>query len=73
VRRRDGAIRWDLFHDPAEPGRFVEGFLVETWAEHLRQHARGTTSDKEIVKSIMAFHIGAGPPTVTHLIAEPLE
>jgi MFS family permease len=70
VRRRDGATRWGLFRDPAAPGRFVESFLVESWAEHLRQHARGTASDREIVQCIMTFHIGPRQPAVTHLIAE---
>ena len=70
IRRRDGAIRWGLFRDPAEPGRFVESFLVETWVEHLRQHVRGTESDREIEERIRAFHIGGGQPAVTHLIAE---
>jgi MFS family permease len=70
VRRRDGATRWGLFRDPAAPGRFVESFLVESWAEHLRQHARGTASDREMVQCIMAFHIGPRQPAVTHLIAE---
>jgi MFS family permease len=70
VRRRDGATRWGLFRDPAAPGRFVESFVVESWAEHLRQHARGTASDREIVQCIMTFHIGPRQPVVTHLIAE---
>src|SRR5207245_11409160 len=70
VRRRDGASRWALFRDPAEPGRFVESFLVETWAEHLRQHARATESDRDIEKRIRAFHVGVGQPAITHLIAE---
>jgi MFS family permease len=70
VRRRDGASRWGLFRDPAEPGRFVETFLVETWAEHLRQHARGTQSDREIATRIREFHTGVGEPAITHLIAE---
>jgi hypothetical protein len=70
VRRRDGATHWGLFRDPAAPGRFVESFLVESWAEHLRQHARGTASDREIVQCIMTFHIGPRQPAVTHLIAE---
>jgi quinol monooxygenase YgiN len=72
VRRRDGASRWTLYRDPAEPGRFVESFLIETWAEHLRQHARATQSDREIEGRIRAFHIGGKPPAITHLIAEPV-
>ena len=70
VHRRDGASRWALFRDPAQPGRFVESFLVETWAEHLRQHARATESDRDIEKRIRACHLGPGQPAITHLIAE---
>ncbi len=70
IRRRDGAIRWGLFHDPAEPGRFVETFLVESWAEHMRQHRRATEADREIEERVSAFHIGGEPPIVNHLVAE---
>jgi len=28
--------------------RFVEWFLVESWAEHLRQHERVTIDDREV-------------------------
>src|SRR5262249_59372275 len=37
IRRRDGAMRWGLFEDVAKPGRYVETFVVESWAEYLRQ------------------------------------
>jgi Transmembrane secretion effector len=37
-RLRDGAIRWGLFRDPANPRRYVEAFTVASWVEHLRQH-----------------------------------
>ena len=70
LRRRDGAFRWGLFRDPAEPERFLETFLVETWAEHMRQHVRVTESDRKIENRIRAFHIGSGEPAITHLIAE---
>ena len=27
-RRREGAVRWDLFRDLAEPERYLETFVV---------------------------------------------
>lgn len=68
VRRRDGAIRWGLFHDTADPSRYVETFIVESWAEHLRQHERVTVADRAVEERALAFHIGDAPPTVSHLI-----
>jgi hypothetical protein len=44
-RRRDGAYRWGVFEDTADPSRFVETFLVDSWLEHLRQHERVTNAD----------------------------
>jgi MFS family permease len=70
VRRRDGAIQWGLFQDSAQPARFVETFLVETWAEHLRQHARATESDRDIEERMRAFHIHVEEPVITHLIGQ---
>jgi MFS family permease len=69
IRRRDGAIRWGLFEDAATPGRYIETFVVESWAEHLRQHERVTVSDREIEARAHAFHQSADPPKVTHWIA----
>ena len=69
IRRRDGAIRWSLYEDAATPGRYIETFVVESWAEHLRQHERITVSDREMEEKAWAFHQGEGPPKVTHWIA----
>jgi Transmembrane secretion effector len=68
-RLRDGARRWGLFTDTADPHRYVEMFLVEFWVEHLRQHERVTLADREADPRASAFHIGPMPPMVTHLIA----
>jgi hypothetical protein len=70
--RRDGAVRWALFVDPAEPAHYLETFLVESWAEHMRQHARVTGEDKIAQDRARSFHVGANPPTVKHLIAQKL-
>src|SRR5918998_5936271 len=45
IRRRDGASRWGVFRDVADPGRRLETFLVASWAEHMRQHERLTEAD----------------------------
>jgi MFS family permease len=70
ILRRDGAARWGLFADTASPGHYFETFLVESWAEHMRQHARVTGEDRLVQDRVRAFHIGDSPPAVTHLIAE---
>jgi MFS family permease len=72
IRLRDGAIRWNLFKDTEDPGRYLETFIVESWIEHLRQHERVTISDHEILDQALAYHTGNKPPIVSHFIAEPL-
>jgi MFS family permease len=70
IVRRDGATRWGLFADTAQPGRYLETFLVESWAEHMRQHARVTNEDRAVQAHARTFHVGDTPPVVTHLVAE---
>lgn len=69
-RLRDGATSWWLFSDTAKACHFLECFLVESWIEHLRQHERVTKADVEIENRVRAFHIGADPPRVSHLLYE---
>ncbi|KRE09716.1 MFS transporter [Bosea sp. Root381] len=68
VRQRDGAIRWDVWEDVAEPGRVVEAFIVESWLEHQRQHARTTRTDRLNQEVLTAFHLGDRPPAVRHML-----
>ncbi len=69
VRRRDGAVRWRLFRDPTDPGRCSEVYVVESWAEHLRQMERETVADFEIREAVRRFHRGPEKPLVTHWIS----
>jgi MFS family permease len=71
-RLRDGAIRWELFNDPADAQRYVETFLVESWVEHLRQHERVTLADREAEARARALHLGPTPVDVSHLVAVPV-
>ena len=68
TRRRDGAIRWGLFQDAADPWRWVETFVVESWLEHLRQHERATMSDRVLRERVYAL-VEGGTANVSHLIA----
>ena len=68
VRRRDGAYRWGLFEDVADPGCFVETYVVRSWAEHLRQHERFTAEDLAVRDRVRSFHVGGDPPAVSHFI-----
>ncbi|MCA1596815.1 MAG: MFS transporter [Chloroflexi bacterium] len=68
ARRRSGAVRWNLFRDVANPNRYIETFLVESWAEHLRQHERTTIMDEALEELAIAFHQETDPPLVEHYI-----
>lgn len=68
-RRREGAIRWDLFHDLGDPDRYLETFLVTSWAEHMRQHTRVTVEDQAIEARAFSFLQPGVAPVAAHLIA----
>jgi MFS family permease len=72
IRQRDGAIRWNLSRDTADPERYIETFVTESWADHLRQHERVTAENREVEQRAQAFHLGPEPPKITHLIAEEM-
>ena len=70
VRRRDGASRWGIFRDVEDPDRFIESFIVASWAEHLRQHERLTIADRDVENAVHQH--AQHDPVVHHLIyAEP--
>ncbi len=66
VRRRDGASRWGIFHDTQNGDRYLEIFLVSSWAEHLRQHERQTQADRKIEQRLRSYLLS--DPEVRHLI-----
>lgn len=69
VRRRDGALAWGVAEDLEQPELLVEWFVVESWAEHLRQHRRGTTADAELQRRLLRWHAGGQAPAARHLLA----
>ncbi len=69
VRRRDGATSWGLYRDPADPERYVETFLVDSWAEHLRQHERTVMADRPVEERAFRLVEGGAAKSVSHLVA----
>jgi len=69
IRRRDGAYAWGLMDDTERPGFIIEWFLVESWAEHLRQHHRVSHADADLQAEATRWHTGEQPPVVRHLLA----
>jgi predicted MFS family arabinose efflux permease len=67
-RRRDGAYGWGVTEDSADPEKLVEWFMVESWAEHLRQHKRVSNADADIQKETAKYHIGPEKPVVRHFL-----
>ena len=68
-RRRDGAYAWGITEDAADPTLMLEWFLVESWAEHLRQHHRVSKADADVQAEVLRFHQGQDKPLVRHFLA----
>lgn len=66
LRRRDGASRWGIFRDTETPDRYVETFVVSSWAEHLRQHERSVHADRPVEEAVHGS--AREKPTVRHLL-----
>ena len=66
IRRRDGASRWGICRDLETPDRYVETFVVGSWAEHLRQHERLTRADSLLEDRLRGCI--RKEPSVRHLI-----
>lgn len=67
-RRRDGAYGWGVTEDSADPQKIVEWFMVESWAEHLRQHKRVSNADADLQGQVLAYHSGTDKPVVRHFL-----
>jgi predicted MFS family arabinose efflux permease len=68
-RRRAGAVRWSLWSDAAEPDRYLESFVDESWLDHLRHRERLIAQDRDIEARANGFHRGAEPPRLQVFLA----
>ena len=68
-RRRTGAIEWRLFLDEGVPAHYVETFLVGSWEEHERQHARETQHDAELLEQLDGLLVPGHHRVAHHYLA----
>jgi MFS family permease len=67
-RQRTGAMEWRLYRDVGVLDRYVEAFVVRSWAEHMHQHqVRLTAQDQLRERAVQAF--ADGDDRITHLVA----
>ncbi|HZD50326.1 MAG TPA: MFS transporter [Silvibacterium sp.] len=66
IRRRDGAYRWGVFRDLEKPHHYMELYLVNSWAEHLRQHERSTLADRGVEDRVFSYV--SGKAIARHLV-----
>ncbi len=70
ARMRQGALDWALQHDLADPSRYVERVVDESWTEYLRRFDRVTAFDVALRDRKFAFHTGDEPPVITRYAVE---
>jgi MFS family permease len=68
VRLRDGALRWGIYRDAADPTHLNETFIMESWLDFLRSRERITAADELIRQCVRSLHEDADPPRISYQI-----
>ncbi len=55
-----------VIYDAEIPGRYLESFLFDSWAEHQRQHDRFTAADRKLENRVSQYALE--PPKIRHFI-----
>ena len=68
MRRRNGAASWRVYRDLGEEGRFVERFVIASWAEYVRLRTRMTMADRRHEERVQQFQRSGVPIRTSRLI-----
>jgi MFS family permease/quinol monooxygenase YgiN len=68
TRRRNGATSWRVFRDVGEDDRFVERYVIASWAEYVRLRARMTMADSRLQQRVAELQRADVPIRVSRLI-----
>ncbi len=73
TRRRNGASAWRIFRDLEDDGRYVERFVIRSWAEYVRLRARLTMSDSALQDRVLTMQRAGVPLRISRLIGVSLD
>jgi MFS family permease len=68
TRRRNGAASWRVYRDLGEEGRFVERFVLASWAEFVRLRTRMTMADRKLQERVEQLQRPGVPIRISRLI-----
>lgn len=72
VRLTTGAYRWRLLRSTSDPTRLTELMALQSWEDHLAQHARIDDEAAALLRRVREFDVEGGP-TTRHLVSIDLE
>ena len=72
TRRRNGATSWRVFRDLSEDGRFVERYIIDSWAEYVRLRRRMTMADRQLQDEVAQMQRVDTPIRVSRLLGVDL-
>jgi MFS family permease/quinol monooxygenase YgiN len=73
TRRRSGATSWRVFRDLGDDERYVERYVIASWADYLRQRSRMTLADHETQDKAAQFQRADVPIRVSRLIGADVD
>jgi MFS family permease len=69
ARRRNGASYWRVYRDLEDEGRFVERYVITSWAEYVRLRSRMTVAERKLQVRVRQLHGSDVPIRISRLIA----
>ncbi len=69
IRRRNGASNWRVYRDLEDEGRFVERYVIASWAEYVRSRSRMTVAERKLQVRVRQLHGSDVPIRISRLIA----
>lgn len=69
-RKRDGATFWRVYRDLSDPTRYVERFIVTSWADYLHQRARTTVAVHDQEARVRSYLLPGETVSLQHYVAE---